>query len=119
MAPRRLAAALVPVLLLASTGAAADPVPRTHVQTEEPRLLCIPPMPPSRCREIPPGRFVDEGTWSELDAALRRAQDSETRLRAENHKLRESVSGWSPGWRTLAIVLVVGAAGGAYVARKL
>lgn len=119
MPHRRFAVVLALVLLLASTSATADPLPTTHVQTEEPRLLCVPPMPVTRCREIPPGRFVDEGTWGRLDAELRRSQDAETRLQAENRKLRDSVSGWSPGWRTLAAVFVVGVAGGAYAARKL
>lgn len=115
---RRLAAALALVLLLASSGAAADPAP-THVVTEEPRLLCVPLVTPARCRDLPPGHFVDEETWNKIDAELRRAQDSETRMRAENTQLRKSVSGWSPGWKTLATALLVGAAGGWYVHSKL
>lgn len=112
-------AALALVLLLSSSSAAADSAP-THVQTEEPRLLCVPPLAvDARCRELPPGRFVDEGTWGRLDAELRRSNDSETRLKAENESLRKSVRGWTPGWRTIAATLVVGLAGGAYLHHKL
>jgi len=118
MTSRRFAAALALVLLLASAGAAADPEP-THVATEEPRLLCVPPLAvDARCRDLPPGHFVDGATWSRLDAELRRAHDAETRLAAENKSLRGAVSGWQPGWKTLAVALAAGIAGGVYVHSK-
>lgn len=118
MSPRRFAAALALVLLLASSGAAADPRP-THIVTEEPRLICIPPMPVTTCRELPPGHFVDQVTWTKLDDVLKDSQNDVTRLRAENGKLRDSVSGWTPGWKTLATALLVGLAGGWYAHSKL
>lgn len=104
-------------------GAAADPAPepapRTHVVTEEPRLLCAPPAPPTRCMDLPPGHFVDQATWLRLDVELRRAQDAETRLAAENTSLRASAAGWQPGLYTLAGAVLVGLAGGWYVHSKL
>lgn len=103
---------IVLVLVLTRTTAAAD---RQHVQTEAPRLMCLPPAPASACIELVPGRFVDEETWSQLDEALRGAEDEATRLRAENASLRESAGAWQPGWATVLTVLAAGLAGGWYV----
>lgn len=115
---RRVTAALALALLLVSASVAAEPAPPsepTYVQTEEPRLLCVPATPIEKCRDLPPGRFLDELTFSALDAELKRLQDAETRLAAENKAMRESVQGWQPGWRTLVVTLVVGAVGGFYI----
>lgn len=116
-------AALVLVLLLAGASAAADPSPAqtkpTHVVTELPRLLCVPPAPSTTCRDLPPGHFVDAATWSALDAELRRAHDEVTHLRAANDSLRAQMRGWSPGWRTVAVTLATGVALGVYAHWKL
>lgn len=61
---------------------------------------------------LPPGRFLDESTFIVLDDELRRLQDQETRLKAENQSLRDSLAGWQPGWMTIAVTLVLGAAAG-------
>ncbi len=79
------AAALAAVLgLLAASQAHADVPPPTHVQST------------SECDtaggshlSLPPGYFLPEETWSALDFELRRLQDSETRLTAENQRLRD------------------------------
>jgi hypothetical protein len=42
--------------------------------------------------KLPPGYFLDEVTWQERDAALKRLQEQETRLKAENVSLRKSAS---------------------------
>lgn len=90
------------------------------MQTEAPRLMCIPPLAAdARCITLPPGRFVDEATWLELDVSLREAQDARTRLTAENKSLRASAAGWQPGWRTLAATVLAGLAAGWYVHDKL
>lgn len=104
---------------VAASPVAADPAPRTHVVTEEPRLLCAPPAPPVRCMDLPPGHFVDQGTWSALDVSLKTAQDDRTRLAAENKSLRASAALWQPGFYTLAGAVLVGLAGGWYVHGKL
>lgn len=109
----KLAVVLV-VIMLAKRVAAGDPEPHAHVLTEEPRLLCIPPAA-ERCIDLPPGHFVDRTTWSALDLELRRAQDAETRLGAENRSLRASAASWQPGWKVLAGAVVSGLALGWYV----
>lgn len=112
---RRFGQGLTVLILLATTRALAEPV---HIVTEQPRLLCH-PLPSTLCREIPPGHFIDQHGWSKLDTELRRSQDAETGLRAENKTLRESLSGWTPGWKVLAGALVVGLAGGIYLGTQL
>ncbi len=39
---------------------------------------------------LPPGYFLDEKSWQERDLEMRRLQEQETRLGAENRSLRES-----------------------------
>lgn len=113
----------VAVVLLLARRAAADPDPpvahRTHVVTEEPRLLCKPPAPPAICMDLPPGHFVDVPTWSALDVELKRAQDAETRLDAENRSLKASASSWQPGWKVLGGAVLTGLALGWYAHSKL
>jgi len=58
---------------------------------------------------------MDESTWSRLDTEMRRLQDAETRLTAENESLRESANEIGFGWYALGAALVVGFAGGLYV----
>jgi hypothetical protein len=112
---------VIALVLLASAGASAnpDPEPRTHVETERPRLLCVPPQPPERCITLPPGHFVDTGTWSAIDTELRAARDRVTKLEAENKSLRASADSWQPGWKLMALTLLAGAAGGWYVHARL
>lgn len=50
---------------------------------------------------LPPGYFLDEETWQERDLELKRLQEQETRLVAENKSLRESAS--FPPWATAAL----------------
>lgn len=119
MRARLTATAALTVLLASAEVAAAEPAPSpVLVQTVEPRLLCVPPMPSTTCRELPPGRFVDAGTWARIDAEHRRLQDSETRLIAENRSLRASADEWRPGWKTLATALAVGIGVGWYAASR-
>lgn len=39
---------------------------------------------------LPPSYIVEESVWDRLDAEMRRLQDAETRLGAENESLRKS-----------------------------
>lgn len=56
---------------------------------------------------LPPGYFLDEKTWQERDAELKRLQEDETRKRAENESLRKSAE--EVPWKTVACALVFGA----------
>jgi hypothetical protein len=53
---------------------------------------------------LPPGYFLDEKTWQERDAALKKAQEDSTRFKAENESLRKSVG---EGVSTTSAVLLV------------
>lgn len=69
---------------------------------------------------LPPGYFVDEDAWGRIDAEMRRLQDAETRLTAENVSLRRSASAWAwPGWGPTALAIASGIAVGAYVEHRL
>ena len=115
------------VLLLLSARADGDPAPicieaLTGTGVPTPHLKLTSPMTlardDGRTRRLPVGRFVDEPSWSLLDAEMKRLQDTETRLTAENTSLRKSTSGWQPGWKTLGSVLITGIALGAFVATR-
>lgn len=117
------------LVLVATVRAAADPDPTpapaepprviTFIQTEEPRLICVPGFPVERpCRELPAGRFLDETTWLERETELKRAQTAETRLTAENTHMRKDLDGWQPGWKTALLTFVSGVVGGVYLYSK-
>lgn len=111
-------------VLLASTGAAADtttilPESQTPIRAHEPAQVCIRGAVPARCADVPPGVYVPEGRWEALDVEMRRLQDQETRLSAENKSLRESAGSWQPGWYTLTATLLTGLVGGWYLHEKL
>lgn len=117
---RRAKVAAVALVLLLRATSAAEPAPAPqHVETSEPRLLCVPPARTARCIDLVPGHFVDRGTWDKIDLAIRQAQDGVTRLTAENVSLRASASGWQPGWYTLLGVVAGGIALGWWAHDKL
>ena len=60
--------------------------------------------------KLPPGYFLDEETWMERDAEMRRLQEQESRLRAENLSLRDSADDFP--WGKIALGIAVGLAGG-------
>ena len=131
-------AAALGVLLL-SSGAAAEPptpepcaegssvcpLPRAHVVlTRHPGLLGLGSTIDGvelTHYSLPLGTHIlAPPAWSKLDAEMRRLQDAETRLTAENQSLRtQAGSGWRPGWKLLATTLVIGTALGAYGRSKL
>jgi hypothetical protein len=121
---RRAGTGAATLVLLLAARAAADPVPAP-----------VAPPPPIAFAHLasgsavhtdggsdlrlPPGYFVDAPGWAKLDAETKRLQDAEVRLTAENHSLRAATSGWQPGWRTLALTLATGLAGGWYLHSRL
>lgn len=127
LAPRKLAACVLIACALQAK-VAADPVqapPFTHLHS--PRLACrnlIEPLPDTTpaapdCIQLRAGYYYDEPTWALMDIEHKQSQDAVTRLDAENKSLRESASGWQPGWKTLLGAVVTGVALGYYLDRKL
>lgn len=68
---------------------------------------------------LPPGYFLDEPTWNKLDTEVRRLQEQEIRLTAENKKLREYSAGYFPMWAVVGASLAVGTAAGIWIGLKL
>lgn len=64
---------------------------------------------------LPPIYLMSEPQWEHLDAEVKRLQDAETRLTAENKVLQSSDSGPSIGWKMLISATVVGIAVGYYL----
>lgn len=64
--------------------------------------------------KLPPGYFLDEQTWQERDLELKRLQEQETRLKAENRSLRKSAVDDYP-WLATGFVGVFGVALGIFV----
>ena len=63
--------------------------------------------------ELPAGWWlVPPLNWSALDTELRRLQDAETRLAAENASLKEAARNWRPAWYYIAGALSLGYTGG-------
>jgi hypothetical protein len=111
-----IAAALA--VFLPAPGAAADPYePRPgevlHLRT------------PTTARtdggtdlRLPPGYFLDEPAHDTLDVEMKRLQEAETRLRAENDSLRRSAKGISFGWYALGSAVAGGLALGYYLGTR-
>lgn len=59
--------------------------------------------------KLPPGYFLDEKTWQERDAELKKAQEDRTRLKAENESLRKYVNEDAIPWKTIGCAIVFGA----------
>lgn len=69
--------------------------------------------------DLPPGYFYDEALHAALDVEVKRLQDVETRVTAENKSLRETLSTWQPPVYLLVTTFVIGVAAGAYLVYKL
>lgn len=69
--------------------------------------------------ELPPGYFYDEALHAALDVEVKRLQDVETRLTAENKSLRATLSTWQPPTYILVTTFVMGLGIGAYLVSKL
>lgn len=64
--------------------------------------------------KLPPGYFLDEQTWQDRDAEMKRLQEQETRLTAENKSLKKSATGDYP-WLATGVVGAFGIAIGVFV----
>jgi hypothetical protein len=98
------------VVALASRSAAGDPV--IHLKT------------PSTVHtdggadlKLPPGYFLEQNLYWELDDEFKRLQTQETRLKAENKSLRESSSEYP--WAATGLVGAFGIALGIFFATQL
>lgn len=69
--------------------------------------------------DLPPGYFYDEALHAALDVEVKRLQDVETRLTAENESLRKTLSTWQPPTYLLVTTFVIGLGLGAYLVSKL
>ncbi len=65
--------------------------------------------------KLPPGYFLDEDTWKLRDAELKKLQDADVRLHAENKSLRDSAV--DHPWLIVGIG-ALGTALGVYLALK-
>ena len=61
---------------------------------------------------LPPGYFLEEPVWHDLDEEMKRLQEREVRLDAENKSLRSSAKEISFGWYVLGAAVVAGFAAG-------
>lgn len=107
-----LAAALVVYLLAAR--AAADPAPGVRLRMRDDSTLVL---KSGHELALPPGRFIEEMEFEKWEIELKRLQDAETRLTAENDTLHKLTESWQPGWKTLAITLASGIAIGVYLTK--
>lgn len=110
-------AALGIFLLLAPSAAAQPPslMPSPHLRLSADSTLAT----PTGSYLLPMGAHIlDEPSWWKLDAEVRRLQDAETRLAAENTSLRKGSDSWRPGWKTIAGTLLVGVSVGFYVGTR-
>ncbi len=106
------------VVLLQCGPAVAEPPSFAHLLS--PRLACLGTLQaPTECIQLSPGYFFDEPTYNKLDTEMKRLQDAETRLQAENESFRKFAATWQPGWLTIGTALVAGVALGVYVDRKI
>lgn len=116
MSPRRIGVIFALVVFLAGGDAVAEPTrPCTPTEPCHLRMREDTTLRKDNGTEylLPPGRFFDEPTWEMLDQELKRLQDQERRLGAENKSLRDSLGGWRPGWITVTSFLLLGVAAGA------
>lgn len=104
---RALALAIAGVILLLASPAIAEPPTLEVTPITEPVTLRADSGAELR---LPPGFFVPLPLWETLDQEVRRLQDAETRLGAENRSLRASLDE-GPGWGTVALVGLTLAAG--------
>lgn len=91
------------VVSLLTTNAAAEPLSEVTPITESVTLRAD----SGAELRVPPGFFVPAPLWATLDAEIKRLQEAETRLAAENASLRASANDDGPGWGT---VLAIGSA---------
>lgn len=107
MTPRRLAVCIIIALTLWSEQVFADvPLPNGHVTLTTGEGLLV--APNGTRYTLPVGTHILDGTsWQNLDLEVKRLQDVETRLTAENKSLKGSAQRDAPGWGTAAVLLTL------------
>lgn len=113
------ASAIALAILTSSAGAVADPALDAAVVHFSSNIGVRTDTNRDEEIRLPPGYYLDEYTWKILDDEVKRLQDQEIRLGAENLSLRESASSWQPGWKIVLITLTIGVAGGWYLRDRL
>lgn len=116
MAVKKIAVVVaVCVVLLGANRAAAEPDPK-----REPIHLTVPTTASDGAGHslaLPPGVFLSNEKWDELDRKVTVLQEDRTRLTAENEYLRGSTD--APGWWWVAAGVLAGAAAGIYAGTRL
>lgn len=116
MSAKRVAAIVLLLVLSGAARVAAEPLPACtasdpcHLRMRDPSTLTT---SDGNQYALPPGHFYDEGTNKALDDEMKRLQDQETRLTAENKSLTASMNTWTPGWFTVTLAILVGVGAGA------
>jgi len=96
-------------LICLTSSAVADPLPSIPAKLPNGGNLTT---PGGANLDLPPGWYIVPGDlWKDLDLEMRRLQESETRLSAENKSLKASASERT-GWYWIASAVVVGFGGG-------
>lgn len=123
MSPRRLALVVALLTVTAPRDAGADPSPAEPMPTEHVRVTTGDAelhLLGGRVLVVPRlSHVLAPIAWDKLDAEVRRLQEAEVRLTAENESLRKTARSWQPGWKVVLGTLVAGAALGAYGTYRL
>lgn len=117
MRARRAAVVSAIVLAALTRAASGDPVTNVHIESSS-HVTTV----GGSELDLPPGFFLGEAARAALDTEVRRLQEAETRLTAENASLKASATdpaGWKPGLYTLATTFVLGMAAGIYLLHSL
>lgn len=85
-----------------------------HIVTKEVTEICH--LDKVTCTVLQPGHFLNEQTYTKLDIEMRRLQDQETRLKAQNDSLRSSAN--DVPWLPIALSLGAGLILGTYLGTK-
>lgn len=120
MKSRRIALATVIAIVLLERSAFGDepaPLPSKDVVLKVDGVMAL---PSGRAFRVPArAHILTPDAYSALDLEMRRLQETETRLAAENESFRKSAEAWRPGWVVVTSAIVTGLAGGIYLGSKL
>lgn len=102
------ASAIVLALVVLTARAAADPTP----VEQDPPIHFVHGVhvltPGGADLTLPPGYYLSEPAYDKVDAEVRRLQDAETRLTAENGALKHDVERGSSWWVVAAGIVSAG-----------
>lgn len=119
MGRRRLAALVVAAVIVESPRATGEPYVPAPLEVLHLKSSSTARTDKGSDLRLPPGYFMDEPKFAQLDSELKTLQDARTRLEAENASLRKSASqDISFGWIALSTALVLGLSGGYYLGTR-